>query len=367
MRIGLAALARGSFVGALLMSATAASAATYMYVGNAGTNEIIVFSLNPKNGELTEMEKLTVPGITKAGGSMPMAVSPNKKFLYVGFRGEPQVAAAFAIDGKSGKLKHLGNGKLADSMPYIHTDRSGKFLLAASYPGHKVTVNPIGADGVVQEPKQILATPPNAHAILTDKSNRHVLVPSLGGDVVNQFKFDPASGTLSANEPAGTKTSEKAGPRHFRFSSNEKFVYLLNELDATIYVFDYDSKKGTLGRRVQMVSAMPPGVQVKPWAAELKLTPDGKYLYASERTSSTLSAYKVDGASGVLTPVATISTEEQPRAFAIDPTSKFLYVVGEKSDKMTAYAIDAKTGKLEKLKQYGMGKTPNWVEIVNLP
>ena len=116
-----------------------------------------------------------------------------------------------------------------------------------------------------------------------------------------------------------------------------------------------------------MVSAMPPGVQVKPWAAELQLTPDGKYLYASERTSSTLSAYKVDGASGVLTPVATISTEEQPRAFAIDPTSKFLYVVGEKSDKMTAYAIDATTGKLEKLKQYGMGKTPNWVEIVSLP
>jgi len=171
----------------------------------------------------------------------------------------------------------------------------------------------------------------------------------------------------SANEPSGAKVKEKAGPRHFRFTKDEKFVYLLNELDATIYVFDYDPKKGTLGKRVQMVSVMPPGVQVKPWAAELQLTPDGKYLYASERTSSTLSAYKVDGASGVLTPVATISTEEQPRAFAIDPTSKFLYVVGEKSDKMTAYAIDATTGKLEKLKQYGMGKTPNWVEMVSLP
>jgi 6-phosphogluconolactonase len=116
-----------------------------------------------------------------------------------------------------------------------------------------------------------------------------------------------------------------------------------------------------------MVSPMPPGVQVKPWAAEMQLTSNGKYLYTSERTTSTLSAYKVDAATGMLTPIATISTEEQPRAFAIDPSSRFLYAVGEKSDKMTSYAIDAKSGKLEKLKQYGMGKTPNWIEIVNLP
>jgi 6-phosphogluconolactonase len=175
-------------------------------------------------------------------------------------------------------------------MAYIVTDRTGKWLLSASYPGHKVTVNPIGADGIVQAPKQILPTPPNAHAILPDKSNKHVLVPSLGADLVNQFKFDPATGALSANEPAGTKVKEKAGPRHFRFSKDEKFVYLLNELDATINVFSYDAKGGTLTKQLQTISALPAGYTGKIWAADIHLTPNGKFLYASERGTSTLSA-----------------------------------------------------------------------------
>ena len=145
MQSGLAALVRGVFTMVFAMIASAASAATYMYVGNAGANEIVVLSLDPKTGDLKEIEKIAVPGITKAGGSIPMAVSPNKKFLYAGFRGEPLAVAAFAIDAKTGKLRHLGNGTLAHSMAYIATDRSGKFLLSASYPGHMVTVNPIGA------------------------------------------------------------------------------------------------------------------------------------------------------------------------------------------------------------------------------
>src|SRR3954466_216858 len=151
MRIALTALALS--IAAIAMT-SAARAATYMYVGNAGSNEIVTLTLDPKTGELKEIDRFAVPGITKAGGSIPRAVAPNKTFLYAGFRGEPLVAATFAIDPKTGKLKHLGNGPLADSMAYIATDRTGKFLLSASYPGHKVTVNPIGADGTVQAPKQ---------------------------------------------------------------------------------------------------------------------------------------------------------------------------------------------------------------------
>jgi 6-phosphogluconolactonase len=340
---------------------------TCMYVASAGTSEIIVLALDQRTGDLTEIEKTAIPGIIKPGGSIPMAVSPNRKFLYAGMRGEPLVVAAFAIDAGTGKLKHLGNGALADSMPYIVTDRTGRWLLSASYSGSKATVNPIGADGIVQAPKQVLATPPSAHAILIDKSNKHVLVPSLGGDILNQFTFDAATGTLAPNTPAGTKTAEKAGPRHFRFSADEKFVYLLNELDATVYVFPYDAKSGTLARQAQVVSAMPPGVQAKPWAAEIQLTPDGRFLYASERTTSTISAYKVDAASGMLTRVGTVPTEQQPRSFQIDPSGKYLYAVGEKSDSMTSYSIDAGTGALARLKQYPMGKNPNWIEILNLP
>jgi 6-phosphogluconolactonase len=294
-----------------------------------------------------------------------MAVSTNKKFLYAGFRGEPLAVAAFAIDAKSGKLKHLGNGPLNGSMPYISPDRTGKFLISASYPNPRATVNAIGGDGVVQAVKQSIEGIPNAHAVLIDKSNKHVLVPSLGSDTVRQFNFDPATGVLTAN--GMFKAAEKSGPRHIRLSNNEKFAYLLTELFGSIYVLPYDAKAGTLGKPVQVVNAMPPNSQMKPWAADIHLTPNGKFLYASERTTSTLAVFKVDSASGMITQVDTVATETQPRAFAIDPTGKYLYAVGEKSDSMTSYSIDAASGKLTKLKQYPIGKTPNWIEIVTLP
>jgi 6-phosphogluconolactonase len=368
MRHGLAALARGFFVAAFAVTATAASAATYMYVGNAGSNEIFTYSLDGKTGELTVIDKFVVPGITKAGSSMPMAVSPNKRMLYAGFRAEPQVAAAFTIDPKTGKLRHLGNGPLAGSMAYIATDLTGKWLLSASYPDHKVTVNPIGGDGIVQASTQSIPNLPNSHSILPDKSNAHVLSPSLGADVVNQFKFDAKTGKLTPNDPPNTKVVDKAGPRHFRFSKDEKFVYLLNELKAIIIVFSYDATKGVLTKELQTISALPPGnPPEKIWAADIHLTPDGRYLYASERGTSMIQQYKVDPKTGMLAANGSVASEKQPRAFEIDPTGKYLYAVGELSDSMTSYAIDQASGRLTKLKQYPVGKNPNWIEIVTLP
>jgi len=365
MQPNMAALVRGLFIAVMAMMATAASAATYLYVGNAGSNEIFIYALDQKSGELTPVDKFTVPGITKAGGSMPMSVSPNKKFLYVGFRGEPLVAATFTIDRQTGKLTHVGNGPLADSMAYISTDHTGKWLLSASYPGHKVTVNPIGANGVIEAVKQSIPNLPNSHSIIPDKSNKHVLAASLGADVVNQFTFDAKTGTLAANNPPNMKVKDKSGPRHFRYSRDEKFVYLLTELAAVIDVFTYDAKKGVLTKQIQDISALPPeGPKEKVWAADIHLTPNGKYLYATERGTSTIQQYKVDAKTGMLTANGSVPTEKQPRAFEIDPTGKFVYAVGEPSDSMTSYSIDQKTGALTKLKQYPVGKNPNWVEIV---
>ena len=346
--------------------ASPVNATTFVYVGATNSNEIHVLALDPKSGDLTPVEQVTMPGITKTDGSTPMAISPDKRFLFAGTRGDPKVAASFKIDPASGKLTHIANGPLADSMAYIVTDRTGKFLLSASYPGHKISVNPIAPDGTVQPPKQVMPTQPNAHSILTDASNRHVLVPSLGGDIVHQLNFDAATGTLSDNTPPSVAVKAKAGPRHFRFHPNGNLVYLLTELDASLYVFDYDAEKGTLTQK-QMVSALPAGYSGKVWAADLHLTPDAKYLYASERGTSTLAAFKVDSANGTVTLIDHYPTEQQPRGFKIDPSGNYLLAVGQLSDSMTTYRIDGATGKLAKLKQYPMGKNPNWVEIVDLP
>jgi 6-phosphogluconolactonase len=345
---------------------SSAEAATFLYVGNAESQDITIFELK-RNGEVVPVASVAVPGPAKPGGTLPMAISPNKRFLYAALRSEPFSVATFAIDAKSGKLDHRGSSPLADSMAYISTDRSGRFLLSASYPGHKVTVNPIDRDGVVRGPQEVIPTEPHAHAILTDSSNRYAFYTALGGDGVFQAKFDAKTGKLSPNEPPVVRVKAKAGPRHLVLSPNKKFVYLLNELDASIYVFPYDAGKGTMGKESQVVSTLPKGFEGKPWAADIHLTPDGKFLYASERNSNSLAAFKVDGKNGTLTSIENVVTEKQPRGFAIDPSGRYLFAVGQLSHSMTSYAIDKTSGKLTKLNQYPVGKNPNWIEIVSLP
>ena len=344
--------------------ASPAGAATFVYVGNTDSSEILVMRLQRANGDLTLIERVAIPGITKPATSTPMAVSPDRKLLFAGTRGEPKVAAAFAIDQTAGTLKHVATGPLADSMAYIATDRSGRFLLGASYPGHKITVSRIGAGGAVQPPHQILENHPNAHSIVADASNRRVVVATLGNDLVNLFNFDATTGTLARNSTV--RLREKAGPRHFRFHPGGKLVYVLGELDAAVYVLEYDAAGGQLKEK-QRISALPPDFQGKPSAADIHVTPDGKFVYASERTSSTLAAFKVDPATGMLSSIGSVPTEKQPRGFAIDSTSRYLLAVGQLSHAMSAYRIDPETGALVKLKGYPMGKNPNWIEIIDLP
>ena len=337
---------------------------TYVYVGNADSNEIIVLRLDRASGDLTVVERVPIPGVTAPGSSTPMAVSPDRRFLYAGTRGEPKIAAAFAIDPASGTLRHVGSGPLADSMAYIAVDRSGRFLLGASYPGNKVTISRIDPPGTVQPAHQVLENHPKAHSILADPGNRFVLSPSLGNDQLNVFRLDAASGSLTAATPGRVQAG--AGPRHFRFHPNGRVVYLLGETDAAVYVMDYDPSTGALKEK-QRISAVPEGFTDKPAAADIHVTPDGKFLYASERRTSTLAGFRIDPAGGTLTSIGSVPTEKQPRGFAIDPSGRHLLAVGQASHAMSAYRIDPERGTLTKLKEYPMGQNPNWIEMVELP
>lgn len=339
-------------------------AATIVYVCNAESNDIHVLQLNQQTGELTLIETVSMPGVVKSGMSTPLAISPDRRFLYVATRGEPQAVFTFAIEGKSGKLKYIGNGPLVDSMPFIATDRTGKFLFAASYPGHKITVNPIGANNIIQPTQQILEQHTNAHSILPDKANRFVLAMTLGNDLVNVFKFDAKAGKLEPHSSATVKA--KTGPRHFVFHPNGKLVYVLGELDATVHVFDWNASKGQLKEK-QSVNGLLPGTTGRIAAADIHITPNGKFLYATERTSNTLAAFKVNPVDGTLTLIEFLPTEAQPRTFSIDSSGRYLLVAGQRSHRLSSYQIDSATGKLTKLKEYPMGKNPSWIEIVDLP
>jgi 6-phosphogluconolactonase len=358
---------KSAFAAIILAAALVAGGAcadTFAYIGNADSNDISVFRIEPTGGEIKPMETVPLPGVEKPGSSTPLAISPDRQLLFAGVRSEPYTVFSFAIDGKSGHLIYRGRGPLADSMANIATDRTGKFLFSASYGGNKVAINPIGADGIVGAPKQVIPTGLNAHAFLPSPDNHFVFASNLGSDQILSFRFDAAAGTLTPNDPAATKVAEKNGPRHFVFHPNGKFVYLVNELSAALLVFSYDAAHGTL-QQIQQASALPEGFGGKPWAADIHLTPDGRFLYASERTSSTIGAFRVDAESGHVTPLGSVPTEKQPRGFSIDPSGHVLIAAGELSNAMSVYAIDPASGALKFLQSIPTGKKPNWVEFVS--
>jgi 6-phosphogluconolactonase len=341
--------------------------ATVVYVSNAGSKEIFVFAMDRESGELASIERVPVPGTTEPSPtSLPMAVAPGHRFLYAALRSRPFPVSSFAIDPGSGRLGHLGTAALPDSMAYIVTDRTGRFLFGASYPGAKLAINPIDEEGRVREQTtQILATRPKAHCVVVDASNRYVYCTSLGGDIIMQLRFDAAAGTVSSNDPAAIATRADAGPRHLAFHPDGRFLYLLNETDATLGVYAVDVGSGSLAE-VQTVASLPPEFLGKPSAADLHVTPDGRFLYASERTTSTLAVFRIDAAKGSLALLGRHPTETTPRGFAIDPRGHFLLAVGLASNAMTVHAIDPGRGRLAEVKRYALGSMPNWVEIVDL-
>ena len=356
--------------------------ATFVYVSNADDGDIGTYRMNPATGELQPSARVKAAGLV-----MPMAVSPDRRFLYAAVRTKPYAVMTYSIDRGTGALQWLSTSPLAESFPYISLDKTGRYLFGASYGGHLVSVNAVGADGrVSDEPLQVIPIGRNAHSIRVDESNRFVFVPTLGSDEIFQFAFDAKTGRLASNTPSVVLLKPSTGPRHFVTSRDNKYLYALNELIGTVTTFALDGKTGLL-TELSSASALPPDTKLGPgmprgaigganappprntdndiWAADIHLTPNGKFLYASERTTNTLAAFAIDAATGKLTYLASTPTEKQPRGFAIDPSGKYLVASGEKSETISAYAIDPSSGELRPIGQYPTGKGSNWVEIVS--
>jgi 6-phosphogluconolactonase len=345
---------------AFALAASFAQAATYAYVSNSDSRDISVFRVDTSTGALAAIETVPVDGAV-----MPMALSPDHHRLYAALRSTPYRVVSFAINPLDGRLLELGRAPLADSMAYVSTDASGRYLFSASYGGNLLAVNRIGENGVAGDVQQTVKTGPMAHAIRQSPDGRHAFASVLGADAWLRLRFDASTGQLAeAAEPA-YRLPEKSGPRHFVFSSNGRFAYLIDELDGKLHVIAL-SRGGAAARPIQTVSILPPDFHGdKPWGADLHLTPDGKFLYASERTSSTLAAYRVEAGSGKLARIGTFATEKQPRGFAIDPSGKYLLAAGQLSPTLSVYRIDGSSGRLDAIGKYPVGKGANWVEIVS--
>ncbi|GCB05129.1 beta-propeller fold lactonase family protein [Ralstonia sp. SET104] len=387
-------LRRMIFPAAPVMPLTSAGVAgargkTYVYVSNAEDGNIDGYEMDVSTGSLTSIGK------TQAGKLvMPMALSVDKRHLYAVIRSQPFVVLTYAIDALTGHLSQQASAPLPDSMAYVSTDLTGRFLFTASYGGNKIAVNPIEASGLVESgATQVIPSGENAHCIRVDRSNRYGYAANLGSNQIQQFRFDANSGRLTENPTPRVKARPGEGPRHLVFSPDNTSLYVLNELSGNVAQFSIDDASGVL-TEVAYTGTVPPDSPLEPgfarttiaaavspaknaqtagdekariWAADLQITPDGKFLYASERTDSKIALLAVEAGTGKLKYVKNYPTETQPRGMRIDPSGTYLIVAGEKSDRLAVYRIDRDNGELECVGRIPVGRGANWVEIVTLP
>lgn len=352
---------------------------TLVFVGNSLKGGISVATPDAR-------EKLAFSApVLPEEGVAPLALHPNRRFLYAVVRTrDPHEIAAFAVDGGAGTLHLLASVPVPASLVYLTVDPAGRNLLSASYADGEVLVHALSPDGPVQpHPLARLHPDRNPHGINATADGRFVFVPALGHDQILQYAFDAASGRLTPNSPPALAFPRNAGPRHLAFSPDRRQAYALMELSGRIDTLGLDPAAGTLAR-LDSVPLLPPGKELPPssytpprnsvaggnsptpvmWAADIGLTPDGRFVYASERTNSTISCFRRDPYSGRLDFASLHEVEKQPRSFAVDPWGKRLFVAGEKSGTLGAYAVDAETGGLTLLDSQPVGEAPNWVTAV---
>ncbi|NKB71080.1 MAG: beta-propeller fold lactonase family protein [Candidatus Latescibacteria bacterium] len=331
----------------------------YVYISLSGENKIAVFTMED-SGRLTNRKEVELPD-----GPGPMAVSPDKTVLYAALRSSKEVLS-LRIDPDSGSLSPAGSVTLNEGPAMISTDRKGRFLMGAYYGAGAISVHAIGADGVVGEQVQWLDTAPRAHYIETDVGNKFVLVPHvLPGNTVFQLHFDEEMGQLTPNEPH-VQPPEGEGPRHFCYHPNQRFVYTANEDSSTVTAYRFDNEQGTL-ESFQNVSTLPPegyvpGEEANS-CAQIRITPDGRFLYAPNRGHNSAACFRVDEEGGLST-IGYTPIERHTRGTAIDPTGQFYYTTGVKSGRLASFSISQQTGALEPLENFALGESPMWVEIV---
>ncbi len=326
-----------------------------MYV--AGGNAVSVWEVDDA-GALTEIQR-----VDQGSGVGPLA-DDDARFLYAARTGEQSVAA-FSIDPISGALTEVGVTAVGHTPVYLSTDSTGSWLLSADFGADLVEVRPLEAGGTVGDtPSQSMTVQSRPHAIVFDPAGTHVFVPHRDSNLIEQYTFDDNTGTLTANEPASVAAPEGAGPRHIVFAPNASYAYVVNEFASSVTAYAYDAASGVLTQG-DTVSALPPGFKGQNTGADIHVSVDGAYVYASMRGDDSLAVFTAGG-DGSLTYQSNVPTEPRPRDFGLDPFGNFLYAAGQDSGMLAGYTIQA-DGSLTPTATYDAGADAQWVLGVELP
>jgi 6-phosphogluconolactonase len=293
-----------------------------------------------------------------------LAFHPNGRFLYacgeVGAfpGGKGGAVSAFAIDQATGTLRLLNQKSSRGRGPcHVSVDKTGRCALVANYGGGSVACLPIRGDGRLADATSFRqhtgssVNPqrqkgPHAHSVNLDPGNRFAFVADLGLDRILVYRFNATDGTLVPNDPPWAAVAPGAGPRHFSFHPTGRFAYVINELNATVTAFRYDGARGVLSP-IQTVPTLPEGFTGDNKTAEVLVHPSGRFLYGSNRGHDSIAAFAIDTTSGKLTPLGqTPAGGKWPRNFGIDPSGRYLIVANRHTNSLVVFRIDQTTGAL---------------------
>ena len=351
----------------------------WVYVGTnnrpPGKSEgIYLFRLNTISGAITR-----VGVAAKMGDPGWQVISRDGKFLYsIGSidNHHKSIVAAFAIDPATGNLKFMNQQETnGNDTTHVDIDRARTCAVTANYNSGDLTVLPIGPDGSLKPLTAIIkhtgssVNPdrqkhPYVHSSNFDPTGRWVLVADLGVDKVYIYRYDAASQSLSPADPPTVAVPPGSGPRHLSFSPDGKFAYLINEMGGILIAYSWDAEVGRL-TQLQIVSTLPKDYKGKNTSAEVRILPNQKFLYASNRGPDDVAIFAVN-ADGTLNLLGFESVQgKAPRDISIDPTGNFLFSANQDSDSVTVFRVDQQTGML---KQAGDAlRVPRPIAVAFLP
>ena len=373
----------------IMLSLVAAIVAT-VPAGSAGSNELLVFvssfapageggiqafHLDPSTGRFTPTHRTS-----DAENPFFLALSPNGRFLYSiharQFGGkDAESVAAYAVTGRDGELKLLNRqSSRGTSSCYLQVDATGQSVLVANYSSGSVAALPVRKDGSLGEAATFVqhtgasVNParqegPHAHSFIVSPDNRYAFAADLGLDQIRCYRLDPATAALTPNRQPFLRTPPGAGPRHLRFHPNGKHLYAINELANSVTLFDYDAKTGMLIER-QSISTLPGEFKGESYCADLKITPDGRYLYGTNRGHDSIAAYRI-GDDGRLSLIGIQpSLGKGPQNLAITPNGEVLLCANMPGNTIALFRIDARTGSLTALGTPTPLKSPSCIRIL---
>lgn len=335
----------------------------FVYIGtytNRGSEGIYICRFNQLTGEMTLIG--TQKGVTNPSF---LAVDPGKMMLFAvnevgelnGIKGGG--VSAFTINQQTGLLNFINQQSSGGAGPcHLTVNSDGSLVLVGNYSGGSLSLLPVMQDGSLGQVKDFIQhtgsginlkrqEAPHVHCLLLDQANRYLLVTDLGTDKIIIYPVNKEKGEINKIDARAVSLQAGAGPRHMSFSPDEKFLYVINELNSTLTAFKYDRIEGKL-EEIQTLSTVPAEFSGENNPADIHVHPSGKFLYGSNRGHNSIVVYKRDQETGMLSLIETVSTMgKNPRNFAIDPAGNFLLAANQNTGNIVTFNIDLQTGRLK--------------------